>query len=92
MHVILCYLSSNTDPILLEAAACGPFIKIEADVRFRMNFQSLHPHRPPLNYSWARSALESFSDFADSREPREVKFTIDDGRMTLAKLKADWLR
>ena len=93
--MILCYLSLvlrlNTDPIPLEGDACGGFVKTEADVRFRMNFQSLQPYRPPLNYSWARSALESFSDFAASREPREVRFAINDDRTTLAKLKADWL-
>ena len=93
--VILCYVSKalhfNTDPRPLEAAICGGFVKRKADVRLRMDFQSLSPHRAPLNYSWATSALLTYDQFTAWREPREVRFQILDGPRALAKLKVNWI-
>ena len=66
-------------------------MKRKADVRLRMEFKYLSPHRAPLNYSWARSALETFNEFTASRESREVRFQIVGGQRALAKLKADWV-
>ena len=67
-------------------------MKRQADVRLRMEFKYLSPHRAPLNYSWARSALETFSEFTASREPREVRFQIVGGPRALARLKADYIQ
>lgn len=75
----------------LGTTFCHGFVIRKADVRLRLDFQYLSRYRCPLTYSWAIMALETFSEFTISHEPREARLQILDGQRTVARLRVDWI-